>query len=127
ARALATLDAARKLGRARRVTSPADLGVYRLLVTAADRDDLLEFGRRTLEPLVRHDRERGTRLLDTLRDYVDSGFNQRATARRSYVHVNTVAYRLRSIEGLLDADLTDPDQLLGLTLALRVTDLAGGG
>jgi DNA-binding PucR family transcriptional regulator len=41
------------------------------------------------------------------------------------VHFNTVAYRLRRIEEILEVDLDDPRARLDLTLALRIATLAG--
>lgn len=118
------LNAMAKLDRRDQVIDARKLGVYRLLITAADPGELRDFANRVLGPLLDgndHRRE----LLDTLRAYVDSGFNQREAARRSFVHFNTVAYRLRRIEELLGLDLDDPQALLDLTFALRVGGIVG--
>lgn len=119
------LDAMAKLGRRDRTVDARRLGVYRLLITAADPGELRRFAERVLGPLLVADDHRRELLLETLRAYVDSGFNQRETARRSFVHFNTVAYRLRRIEELLGLDLNDPQALLDVTFALRVGDLVG--
>lgn len=118
------LDAMAKLGRRDQVIDARSLGVYRLLITAADPGELRDFAERVLGPLLGPDDHR-QELLDTLRAYVDSGFNQRETARRSFVHFNTVAYRLRRIQELLGLNLHDPQALLDLTFALRVGGLVG--
>ena len=73
----------------------------------------------TLAPLTSGG-ARGRELLETLEAYVASGFNQRETARRSYVHINTVANRLERIGERLDRDLSDPETLVDLALALRL-------
>ena len=118
------LDAMARLGRRDQVIDGRSLGVYRLLITAADPGELRDFAERVLGPLLRPDDHR-RELLDTVRAYVDSGFNKRETARRSFVHFNTVAYRLRRIQELLGLDLDDPQALLDLTFALRVGALVG--
>ncbi len=118
------LDAMAKLDRRDQVIDARKLGVYRLLITATDPGELRDFAERVLGPLLDGDDHRRA-LLDTLRAYVDSGFNQREAARRSFVHFNTVAYRLRRIEELLGLDLDDPQALLDLTFALRVGGLVG--
>lgn len=118
--ACGALDALRKLGRAGEIVDGRRLGVSRLLISAADPTELRTFARRTLGPLLEADRRE---LLETLRAYVDAGFNQREAARRSFVHFNTVAYRLRRVEELLGRELDDPQVLLDVTLALRVAAL----
>ncbi len=122
-RARRTLDALHRLGRRDRAVRVDDLGVIRLLISATSPEELRAFSHDLLEPLTRHDRERGTKLLETLRLFVASRFNRREAARLGFMHVNTIAYRLRRVEELLGVDLSDPDTLLDLTLALRVADL----
>ncbi len=122
--ALGALEAMAKLGRRDKVIDARKLGVYRLLITAADPSELQDFAKRVLGPLLDADHNRRG-LLDTLRAYVDSGFNQREAARRSFVHFNTVAYRLRRVEELLGLDLDDSQALLDVTFALHVGDLVG--
>jgi DNA-binding PucR family transcriptional regulator len=122
--AVSALDAVEKLGRRARVVSAGSLGVSRLLISAVDASELHGFARRSLAPLL-GDGERHRELLSTLEAYVEAGFNQREAARRSFVHFNTVAYRLRRVEQLLGVDLDDPQARLDLTLALRIATLAG--
>ncbi|HUF60160.1 MAG TPA: GAF domain-containing protein [Actinomycetota bacterium] len=122
--AIGALDATAKLGRPGQVVNAADLGVSRLLISAVDARELHRFASRSLGPLLEGGDRRGE-LLGTLEAYVEAGFNQRETARRSFVHFNTVAYRLRRIEEILGVDLDDPRARLDLTLALRIATLAG--
>jgi sugar diacid utilization regulator len=122
--AMGALDATAKLGRPGQVLNAADLGVSRLLISAVDAGELHRFANRSLGPLLQDGDRRGE-LLATLEAYVDAGFNQREAARRSFVHFNTVAYRLRRIEEILGLDLDDPRARLDLTLALRIATLAG--
>jgi sugar diacid utilization regulator len=112
-----------KLGRAGAVVATSELGPYGLLLRASSRDDLEAFARRTLRPLLDHDRGHGSDLLRTLRVYLEEDRVQRRAAARCFVHVNTVVYRVRRIEELLGADLDDPSTVFDITLALRILDL----
>jgi sugar diacid utilization regulator len=114
-----------KLGRAGAVIETSELGPYGLLLRASSRHDLEAFARRTLRPLVEHDRRHGSDLLRTLRLYLEEDRVQRRAAARCFVHVNTIVYRVRRIEELLGADLGDPSTVFDVTLALRVMDLVG--
>ena len=112
-----------KLGRGGAVVATSELGPYGLLLRASSRDDLEAFARRTLRPLLEHDRGHGSDLLRTLRVYLEEDRVQRRAAARCFVHVNTIVYRVHRIEELLGADLADPTTVFDITLALRIMDL----
>jgi hypothetical protein len=57
-------------------------------------------------------------LLATLRAYLDTGHDRRATAARLYVHPNTVDYRLRKIAALTGLDPNTPADVPRLSAAL---------
>jgi sugar diacid utilization regulator len=114
-----------KLGRGGAVVGTSELGPYGLLLRASTRDDLEAFARRTLRPLIDHDRAHGGDLLRTLRAFLEEDRVQRRAAARCFVHVNTIVYRVRRIEELLGVDLGDPAAVFDITLALRILDLQG--
>ncbi|WP_342800362.1 helix-turn-helix domain-containing protein [Nocardia sp. No.11] len=62
-------------------------------------------------------------LLETLRTYMDTGLNRKATGSRLHVHPNTVDYRLRRVGGLTDLDLTTAEGILRARIALLADDL----
>lgn len=116
-----------RLGRAGATIGARELGPYALLLRVTSRDDLEAFARRTLEPLLAHERAHGGELLRTLRVHLEEDRVQRRTAARCFIHVNTVVYRLRRIEELLGVSLDDPQAVFDLTLALRISDLLEPG
>jgi len=122
--ARASLDLMSRLGRADGVIDARALGPYRVLLTATDPQELRDFARRTLEPVLEHDRRSGGELLATLRAYLAEGGNRRRTASALFVHVNTVVYRLERIERALGRRLDDPDVRFDLMLATRILDIA---
>jgi sugar diacid utilization regulator len=77
----------------------------------------------TLQPLVNYDTTRRTALVPTLRAYLDAGLNITKSAAALFVNPNTVVYRLRRIKELSGRDPHDPDDLLVLSLAIRLADL----
>ena len=120
-----SLDAMAKVGRHGVVIDVAELGLYRLVVAATPNEELNTFVRGTLQPLLDQG-QRGQDLIETFQAYIDSGFNQRETARRAYLHINTVANRLQKIEQLLNVRLSEPDTLVELAVALRIAKLTDG-
>jgi sugar diacid utilization regulator len=83
--------------------------------------------RDTLGPLLSYDEARRAALVPTLRAYLDARLNITRSAAALFVNPNTVVYRLRRIKELSGRDPHDPDDLLVLSLALKLADLGGGG
>jgi len=119
------LDVAVRSGRINTAVTVADLGVSGLLLQLDDPDQLLEFADRTLSEVRRHDRRRGTQLLETLRSYVDHQ-GRSETAAALHLHPNTVTQRLQRIQTLTGLDLADPSAIVQVTAALLVLDVAQG-
>lgn len=95
-------------------------GVYRLLfrAMATDPDEIQRFYEDTVEPLVAHDRQYRTDLLNTLETYLANDCNMNATARQVFAHRHTVAHRLGRIRELtrLDPSVGEDRERLGLGL-----------
>ena len=123
--------AARTLTEARQVANAArhrrdgplcvrlsDLHVRGLVRMLAGDERLAAFAERHVAPLRQHDEARGTRLLDTLRFLVEHGGNKAAAA--SAAHLSRAAYyaRLAQAEKVLGVDLSDPEVLTSLHVAL---------
>lgn len=117
------LEPARRLGIADRPLAFEHLGVYRILLDGGGSQHRRDFVEDALGPLDRYDAERGTQLVPTLRAYVQADYNANETARRLYVHANTLAYRLRTIRRLLGGDPARGDLRLTVELALKLSDL----
>lgn len=111
-----------------RITRPADLGVYRLLLALRESGELIPFVERTLAPLLA-DARNGDSLIETLEAFFASNGNLSEAARRLGLHRNSLLYRLGRARELLSHDLDDPELRLSLQLAiksLRVVRLLNG-
>jgi len=108
----------------------ARLGVYRLLFHMLDNHEVLEFQREVLGPLIEYDRKHGGELLQTLEAFFACNGNHVRTAQMLHLHRNTLLYRLDKIQGLLGADLADPETRLSIQMALKISQMsphAGSG
>ncbi len=114
------LRVAASLGREGIVTE-GDLGALSMLVDPRRTEALRRQSRRTLAPLLDHDRD--GELLATLRAYLETQGRPGEAAKRCFVHVNTLYYRLDRIRELTGWDLGDADLRLHLQLACRVLAL----
>ncbi len=96
----------------------AGLELRRLLWSHRHDGDLAAFVERVLGPLLEHDRQRKLVLLPTLEALLAHGGAKAETARALHLNRQALYHRLTRIEQLLDADLSDADQLLTIHVAL---------
>lgn len=121
--ALETVATATGMGLPGPVVTSADLGVHGLIYSLRDDPRLRRFAERTLESLVRHDREHGTALVTLVRHFLQAGRNKTVAAQRAFVSRPWMHERLRLAGQVLGVDLEDEDVCLSLQLALAITEL----
>ncbi len=73
----------------------------------------------TVRRLEEYDQEHHTELLKTLRVLIKNMGVRTQTAEELFLHRNTLLYRIRKIEQLLDCNLSDSDELIKLAIILR--------
>lgn len=100
-----------------------DLGVFQLLFNSVDREVLRAFMESYLEPLIQHDRNKGSELLRTLKVYLDSDGSKKNAAQELFVVRQSLYYRLEKISELLGENYMDTENRLGLQVALRAHQL----
>lgn len=112
-------------GSERRVADLGDVRASALVMRFADAcagDPALAGG--PVARLARHDEQRHTSFVPTLRAYLDSFGDVEATARRLAVHPNTVRYRLKQLQTASGIDLDDASERLVLMLELQLAESA---
>ncbi|WP_182303570.1 PucR family transcriptional regulator [Cohnella cholangitidis] len=100
-----------------------ELGVYLLLYRLQGTEEMEEYKRLYLHPLLELDGKQQGSLLNTLRTYFDCNCNAKETAERMFLHYNTINYRLDRIKNELGLRLDDPETKLLLQLAIRSNDI----
>jgi GAF domain-containing protein len=99
-----------------------DLGAYRYLVHLAVEDAPHDRLCEAVERLLDYDARRETQLLATLEQYLADRRVGTATARKLFIHANTLRQRLDRIEKLTGIELATED-LLSLELAVKLVRL----
>ncbi|MGC5022454.1 helix-turn-helix domain-containing protein [Micromonospora sp. DT47] len=117
------LSALLALGRHGNCCDVAELGFAGMILGSPGPDDVDDFVRTNLAPLLDYDARRGTDLVGTLEAYFAAGGNLKATRSILKVHTNTVALRLERIATLLGVGWKQPQQALELQLALHLRRL----
>jgi len=118
--ALAALRALPQFSDKQSILSFEDMGIFRLLSKAREQDELINFAQELLQPLINYDNENNTFLLPSLKLYLDANCSIQKTAKKSYLHPNTLLYRLKRIQEITGFDLNDSEDRLNLQIALRV-------
>jgi hypothetical protein len=119
------IDLGLRLGRAGRPVRYDELGIYRLLCTIGDMQQLMGFARDVLGTLLDYDIEHRTELVRTLSVYLQHHGSHKQSARRLHLHTNTVAYRVARIEAITGLHLGDPDDRLVAQVAVKIIEVQG--
>lgn len=109
------LDVAERLSLASPVVNATDLLMYRVILR--DRTALADLVGTLLAPLSGA-RDGATPLLETLEAYFASGQVAAEAARRLYLSVRAVTYRLARVKALTGKDPADPADALALQVAV---------
>ncbi|WP_338452995.1 helix-turn-helix domain-containing protein [Niallia oryzisoli] len=102
-----------------RVLSYSDLGVQRFILQNSE-EELIDFIREVLGPLIEYEQSRKGELLSTLTVYLDQNQNIKKTADSLHIHTNTLNYRLKRMEEILLTDLHDSQTLFNIQLAINI-------
>ncbi len=99
-----------------------NLGVYRLICSENIETARVEFANDYLgELLMPKNRE----LLETLAVYIRSGQNMTQAADAMFIHINTMKYRIKKIEQMLDCSLKDVDVANCIYISLAICETQG--
>lgn len=102
-----------------------ELGSYSLLIELLNFKETEVYLKRLIYPIIDYDRNNNTELFKTLETFIKHNCNYRETAKNLYVHHNTIRYRLKIIESLLDVALRKPETTLNLMLGIKLFNLKG--
>ena len=76
----------------------ADTGMFKLLMAVDDKESIHDYYNDCLGNLIEYDNKNKTDYLDTLRCYLDNDSSIAEVAKISFVHRNTVNYKIKKIK-----------------------------
>jgi sugar diacid utilization regulator/GAF domain-containing protein len=100
-----------------------ELGIYTLLGQIENEDELKKYATNTLGSLISYDEKKGTEFVHTLLSFLENNCNIQQTAKKTFIHVNTLNYRLSRIQEILASDLRRVDDRLKLHVAFKILEL----
>lgn len=99
-----------------------DLGLVQILYNH-DLQELKEYYLDTLGPLETYDKKHESNLMETLEIYIRNQCDLSKSADNLFLHRNSLRYRLKKIEEILNIDLNDMDHTLNLIIALKIKQI----
>lgn len=107
----------------RKVLSASSMGIYKFMFKSGNQQEILEYCNNRLKSLEEYDHANGTFLQDTLIEYYMNGFNVGKTAEALFIHRNSLQYRLKKIEEILEMGLDDAMEYLDLVNCILIKKL----
>ncbi|MBO8165084.1 MAG: PucR family transcriptional regulator [Brevibacillus sp.] len=101
----------------------SELGIYRFLPQLKRWADAEGYENERLLLLKQYDEENQTNLLQTLETFLDTVGRVNLTAQKLHIHINTLSYRLRRIEEIIEVDLDDANMRTSLYLDLKMAKI----
>lgn len=101
------------------ITHFEDLGIIRLL-SHVSLDQLDDYYKEQLAAILEHDEKNATNYLEILQVYFQQNGDLNLMAEKLFMHPNTVRYRLRKLEELLDTDLQKIESRVSLSIACKI-------
>lgn len=98
------------------------IGIYQLLIEVEDTNALKRFYEDTLGPLEAYDEKYQTDFLYTLKCYLDNNASVQEVAKETFMHRNTINYKIKKIKEILGCDITYQDGV-NLLLAFHIKEL----
>lgn len=112
-----------KLYSDKQFTTFDSLGVLRFLYELKDSPAMLEFYHENMDKLIEYDKQNNSDLIKTLVFYFANEGNLRLTADALFVHKNSVVYRIKKIENILEKSLRDVNTSLDLQICLKIKEI----
>lgn len=100
------------------------LGVYRLIYSVRNEQELNEFFKETFKGLLKE--AKNEELFHTLTVYFDNNESIKETAKDLFIHVNTLKYRLNRIEELTGYSLKKSEDKMNLFIGMKIAALLKG-
>lgn len=107
----------------KKVLSASSMGIYKYMFNNGNQQEILDYCNDKLKKLEMYDQTNGAFLVETLLTYYMSGFNVGKTAEALYIHRNSLQYRLKKIEEILEVDLEDSMEYLDIVNCILVKRL----
>jgi sugar diacid utilization regulator len=118
------IDSAKCQGLDDTITKYKDIGIYGLLFSIKNKTVLENYFTQVLGPISNNDdKNKDTNLIQILEMYLNENCNITVTAEKLFLHRNTLKYKIKKIEDLLNCDLHNFDDCMKVKIALYINKI----
>lgn len=100
-----------------------DLGLYKIALIINDKDEMNSFVNDSIGDILKYDKINNSNLEQVLRTYLKNNGSVKDTAEELFVHRNTVNYKIKKIDKILNVDLSDYESICNIIVALKIHDI----
>lgn len=104
------------------VYSYNDIAIFDMFDVIAKHANLLDYCEEHFLLLYEYDKTHNTNLLNTLKVYLESCLQYEQTAKKLFVHKNTVRYRIAKCQEILNEDFSDGTRFYRYSLSLKILE-----
>lgn len=101
----------------------ADMEMYNLLDKIIDHPDIFTIYKNSIQKIVAYDQTHKSKLFETIEVYFNENEHLKETAKRLYIHVNTLKYRIEKINDITGYSLKNTEEKLILFLCTKIHHL----
>lgn len=110
----------RKINRTYHVLSYKDMGISQLFLAMDDYEIMNEYYTNVLKELVNYDLMNNTHYIDFLEVFFECDCHVQLVAKKLFLHRNSVNYKIKKIEDILNVDLNDFQTKASIMVALKL-------
>lgn len=114
------LQILKRLKRFNCIVDYKELGIFRLFFEMSNYDEMKKLFNENLLKLKEYDDKNSSYLVKTLNSYLTNNRNLGKTSEELYIHRNTMKYRVKRIEEILNCDLKDGKTIFNIKLSIRI-------
>ncbi|MGE7688806.1 PucR family transcriptional regulator [Lysinibacillus sp. NPDC097214] len=100
-----------------------EIGAYKIIMAVQNQTLIKSYSQDILGQLYRYDELHNTDYVQFLRIFLEENGSTRRISERQFIHRNTVLYKIKKIETLLDMDLSNPFTKTNLYIAFLIEDV----
>ncbi|MFF2793252.1 PucR family transcriptional regulator [Lysinibacillus xylanilyticus] len=100
-----------------------EIGAYKIIMAVQNQTLIKSYSQDILGQLYRYDELHDSDYVQFLRIFLEENGSTRRISERQFIHRNTVLYKIKKIESLLDMDLSNPFTKTNLYIAFLIEDV----
>ncbi|MGE7673694.1 PucR family transcriptional regulator [Lysinibacillus sp. NPDC094403] len=100
-----------------------EIGAYKIIMAVQNQTLIKSYSQDILGQLYRYDEMNNTDYVQFLRIFLEENGSTGRISERQFIHRNTVLYKIKKIEMLLDMDLNNPFTKTNLYIAFLIEDI----